>query len=117
MTLIQRRASFWPALQPRHVKLLGLLAAASFFAGYDANVILVILPQVRHAFGLSQAQASDWFALLFAASLFVLVALQGVVTSDPFDGLARGVLEACACLLGFAALGPYVGLWSLRAPA
>jgi hypothetical protein len=56
------------------------------------------------------------FALLFAAALFVLVTLQGVIASDPFDGLARGVVEACACLLGFAALGPYVGLWSL-APA
>jgi hypothetical protein len=57
------------------------------------------------------------FALVVAAALFVLVTLQGVVVSDPFDGLARGVVEACACLLGFAALGPYVGLWSLRAPA
>jgi hypothetical protein len=57
------------------------------------------------------------FALLFAGALFVAVTLQGVVVSDPFDGIARGVLEAFACLLGFAALGPYVGLWSLRAPA
>jgi hypothetical protein len=57
------------------------------------------------------------FALVVAAALFALVTLQGVVVSDPFDGLARGVVEACACLLGFAALGPYVGLWSLRAPA
>jgi MFS family permease len=73
VTLIQRRASLWPALESRHVRLLGLLAAASFFAGYDANVILVILPQVRHAFGLSQAQASDWFALLFVGALPALV--------------------------------------------
>jgi hypothetical protein len=57
------------------------------------------------------------FALLVAGALFVLVTLQGVVVGDPFDGLARGAVEACACLLGFAALGPYVGLWSLRTPA
>jgi len=42
-------------LEPRHVQILGLLAAASFFQGYDLNVIMVALPQVRHDFGLSQA--------------------------------------------------------------
>jgi hypothetical protein len=52
------------------------------------------------------------FALLFAAALFAVVTLAGVVAGDPFDGIARGAVEACACLLGFAALGPYVGLWS-----
>jgi MFS family permease len=52
------------------------------------------------------------FALLVAAALFLAVSLQGIVVSDPFDGIARGVMEAAACLLGFAALGPYVGLWS-----
>jgi hypothetical protein len=52
------------------------------------------------------------FALLFAAALFVVISLQGVIVSDPFDGMSRGILEAAACLIGFAALGPYVGLWS-----
>jgi hypothetical protein len=52
------------------------------------------------------------FALVVAAALFVAVTLAGVAASDPFDGLARGAVEALACLLGFAALGPYVGLWS-----
>jgi MFS family permease len=56
-------------LEPRHVQLLRLLAAASFFQGYDLNVIMVALPQVRHSFGLSQAQASDWLALLFLGAL------------------------------------------------
>jgi hypothetical protein len=50
-------------------------------------------------------------ALLVAAGLFVVVALQGVIISDPFDGLFRAAAEALACLIGFAALGPYVGLW------
>ena len=51
------------------MRILGLLAAASFFQGYDLNVIMVALPQVRHSFGLSQAQASDWLALLFLGAL------------------------------------------------
>jgi hypothetical protein len=64
-------------------------------------------------FAPAQLRGRPWrFALLVAAALFVAVSLQGVVVSDPFDGIARGVMEAAACLLGFAALGPYVGLWS-----
>jgi hypothetical protein len=46
-----------------------VLAGASFFAGYDVNVLTTVLPQVRHTFGLSQAQASDWLALLFLGAL------------------------------------------------
>jgi len=52
-------------LEPRHFRLLWLLAGASFFAGYDVNILTTVLPQVRHTFGLSQAQASYWLALLF----------------------------------------------------
>jgi hypothetical protein len=50
-------------------------------------------------------------ALVVATALFAAVALQGAIASDPFDGLLRGLAEAVACLVGFAALGPYVGLW------
>lgn len=51
------------------------------------------------------------FALLFAAALGGIVAAVGVSQNDPFDGLARGALDALACLAGFAALGPYLGIW------
>jgi MFS family permease len=60
-------------LEPQHLRLLRLLAAASFFQGYDLNVITVALPQIRHTFGLSQARASDWFALLAVGALPALV--------------------------------------------
>lgn len=60
-------------LEPQHIRLLRLLAAASFFQGYDLNVITVALPEIRHTFGLSQAQASDWFALLAVGALPALV--------------------------------------------
>jgi putative MFS transporter len=56
-------------LEPRHLKLLGLLGTASFFAGYDVNVIMVALPQLRQSFGLTQAQASNWIALVYLGAL------------------------------------------------
>lgn len=69
MTALTRPASPWPLLEPRHVRLLWLLAAASFFEGYDLNVIIVALPRIRASFGLTQAQAADWIALLCLGAL------------------------------------------------
>jgi MFS family permease len=60
-------------LEPRHVRFLQLLAAASFFQGYDLNVITIALPSIRHTFGLSQARASDWLALLAVGALPALL--------------------------------------------
>jgi MFS family permease len=54
-------------------------------------------------------------ALAIAALVGVAVALAGVVGSDPYDGVARGMLDAGACLAGFALLGRYVGLRPARA--
>lgn len=53
-------------------------------------------------------------ALLVAGGLALVVAAAGVVQSDPYDGILRGVAEATACLAGFALLGPFLGLWSPR---
>lgn len=50
-------------------------------------------------------------ALVVAGAIVVLAALAGAVTSDPFDGVARGVLDGLACLVAFATLGRYIGLW------
>jgi hypothetical protein len=49
-------------------------------------------------------------ALLLAAAIVAVLALQGVVASDPYDGIARGLLDGAACLAGFAVLGRYLGL-------
>jgi MFS family permease len=73
VTAARERASARRQLEPRHVRLLWLLAAASFFQGYDLEVLTVALPQIRHSFGLSQSQASDWFALLAAGVLPALL--------------------------------------------
>jgi hypothetical protein len=49
-------------------------------------------------------------ALLSAAGLAVVVALAGVVASDPYDGILRGVFEGGAFLAGYATLGRYLGI-------
>ena len=69
----------WPGLvpaplrEPRYLRLLALLAAASFFEGYDLNLIMIILPAIRHSLGLSQARAADWLGLVYLGSLPALV--------------------------------------------
>jgi hypothetical protein len=40
----------------------------------------------------------------------VVLSLQGVVVDDPYDGIARGLLDAAACMTGFIVLGRYLGL-------
>ena len=51
-------------------------------------------------------------AVLVAGGLALATATAGIVQSDPYDGILRGVAEATACLGGFALLGPFLGLWS-----
>jgi hypothetical protein len=40
----------------------------------------------------------------------VILGLQGVIANDPYDGVARGLLDAAACMTGFIVLGRYLGL-------
>jgi hypothetical protein len=40
----------------------------------------------------------------------VLIAVAGVLQADPYDGVLRGIVDAGACLVGFAVLGRYLGL-------
>jgi hypothetical protein len=50
------------------------------------------------------------FAGLVALGVGLAVWVAGIAQSDPFDGLARGVLEGLVCFGGFAGLGRYLGL-------
>jgi hypothetical protein len=50
-------------------------------------------------------------AVWFAAGLAALITLAAVPAQDVFDGAARGLLDGVACLVAFAVLGPYLGLW------
>ncbi len=43
--------------------LLVVLGVADFFQGYDSFVVTAALPQIRETFGLTQANASLWFAI------------------------------------------------------
>lgn len=52
------------------------------------------------------------FALAVSLGVAALITLAGVVGDDPYDGLLRGLLDAAACLAGFALLGGYLGLRS-----
>ncbi|HEX6762021.1 MAG TPA: hypothetical protein VF094_04400 [Gaiellaceae bacterium] len=61
--------------------------------------------------GLARYRGEPWrFAVRVALLVGIAVWLAGIVGSDPFDGLARGVFEALACLAGFGLLGRYLGL-------
>lgn len=104
-------------------------------AGAGALVLLSAAPALVRALRvqpLAQAQRGDifadlptplaslcgespWvFACVFATAVGVVIALVGVSASDPFDGIARGLADALACLAGFALLGPFLGLWRMR---
>lgn len=60
-----------------------------------------------------QLRRGPWtFAIAVAAAIAVVIALAGVVQSDPFDGILRGLMDGAACLVGFGLLGRYLGLRS-----
>jgi hypothetical protein len=52
------------------------------------------------------------FALVVAGGIFVVLTVAGVLASDGPDGAVRGLADGLLCLLGFATLGRYLGLWS-----
>jgi len=49
-------------------------------------------------------------ALSIAALVALCIAVAGVAQGDPFDGLARALADALACLAGFLLLGRWLGL-------
>jgi hypothetical protein len=44
----------------------------------------------------------------------VVITLVAVPAQDTFDGAVRGLIDALLCMLGFATLGHYLGLWGAR---
>jgi hypothetical protein len=51
------------------------------------------------------------FALMVAGIVALAITLFGVLASDGPDGAIRGIADALVCLVGFATLGRYLGLW------
>lgn len=115
MTVTRRLARPLPLTGRAQARLLGLLAVASFFEGYDLNVVMVALPAIRHSFGLSQAQAADWIAVLFLGALpavfiarradrhgrrrLLLVSAAGYTAATVATALAPGIAAFGTCQL------------------
>ncbi len=49
-------------------------------------------------------------AVVIVGAVALCITLAGVAQSDPIDGLARGLADGTLCLVGFAALGRWLGL-------
>lgn len=56
------------------------------------------------------------FAVWFALGLVALITVAAVPAQDVYDGALRGLLDAAVCLVGFATLGRYLGLWRSGGP-
>jgi MFS transporter, putative metabolite:H+ symporter len=61
-------------LDVQHWRLLWLLGAASFFEGYDFNVVTVALKPLRATFGIGQGTASVWIAVIYLGALPAVIA-------------------------------------------
>jgi hypothetical protein len=66
----------------------------------------------RHdlSFDLPVGMAPWPLAFAIAGVVALCIVVDGVVASDPYDGLARAVADGALCLAGFAVLGGYLGL-------
>lgn len=58
-----------------------------------------------------------WIAAALSVAIVLVMAAIGVRSGDPYDGILRGLLDGAACLVGFAVLGQYLGLWRRRVDA
>lgn len=100
------------SLEAHHWQLLWMLSAASFFEGYDLNIVIFALPHIRHSFGLSQSSAALWLSLVY------LGALPAVVLARRADRHGRRRL-LLATILGYTmataatAVAPDVGAFAV----
>ena len=51
-----------------------------------------------------------------ALGLAAVITVAAVPAQDVYDGAMRGLLDGAACLVAFAVLGRYLGLWRPGAP-
>ncbi len=68
------------------------------------DLVMIVPPPLR---------GRPWrLAAVVSVGVAVAITLVAVPTQDAFDGALRGILDATACMAGFATLGRYLGLWS-----
>ena len=53
---------------------------------------------------------SQHIALALSATIVLVMLAIGIGSSNPLAGLARGVVDAGLCMIGFTVLGAYLGL-------
>lgn len=91
-----------------HRRLLYTLGAASFFEGYDFNIITVALKPLRATFEISQGTASAWIAVVYLGAIPAVVAAR---VADRY-GRRRMLLSTIVCytvITGATALAPNLG--------
>jgi MFS family permease len=98
-------------LDRRHWFLLCMLGTASFFQGYDLNLVAVALKQIRHTFGLTQSGASLWLGVLY------LGALPAVLLTRQADRRGRRAVLLISVLgytvaTGLTALAPSIAVFA-----
>ena len=52
----------------------------------------------------------QYIALTLSAAIVLVMLAIGIGSSNPLAGLARGLLDASLCMIGFTVLGAYLGL-------
>jgi hypothetical protein len=88
---------------PAVLSSLRLLPAASGPAGDLFDDLGGVVP--------ARLRGKPWaFALFVAAAVALVITLAGAAQADTIDGALRGLADGVACLIGFAVLGPYLGL-------
>jgi hypothetical protein len=61
----------------------------------------------------SSLRGRPWrLAAVVSVAVAVVITLAAVPAQDAYDGALRGILDALLCMVGFATLGRYLGLWS-----
>jgi hypothetical protein len=98
--------------------------AAKYLGCAAILVLLATLPDVLRAarlrpsregaagdLGTQETRATPWStAIALSVAIVIVLTLIGVRSATPIDGLIRGLLDASACMIGFTALGGYLGL-------
>ena len=98
-------------LDRNHWVLLILLGAAAFFEGYDVSIFAVALPAIRESFGLSQASAAWYLAIIHAG------ALPALFISRRADRIGRRQtllvsIVGYTVFTGLTAISPNIGVYT-----
>lgn len=95
-------------LDAAHWQLLVLLGAATFFEGYDFNIITVALKPLRTTFSINQATASVWISVLYLGAVPAVLAARRADRHGRRTVLLASIV-VYTVLTGATALAPNLG--------